>query len=306
MISTEIHKFEQQLARELTPELAGVYVQGLLKTVENVEKGVDWHFNLGEKLYGPLIVGYVEWLEKKVNEVGHQGNVYFALRDAAPLMTAAEIMWQGKTLKSVGVYVNRPLLGVDDEIAPEKAKVNGDMKAYLQGLEITGAEKVIWSDTGAWGTVVKMMKQTGLVPGNLYPLFWYSHNPHIPGYLNELLVKEGLPEKFGEVINDSLECVFPQQWLRPLELASVQGDWQPKLLPADGLSRLWGQAALTGVAEAAKHSREVVSEDKAINHLYKLHQEAKMGFCTGVLAENTPTWSNGEQFLAEWSEDLLP
>lgn len=306
MINIELNQFEQQLARELTPELAGVYVQGLLKTIENVEKGVEWHFNLGEKLYGPLIVGYVGWLEKKMKEIGYQGKVHFALRDAAPLMTAAEIMWQGKTYFPVGAYVNRPLLGVDDEIAPEKAKVNGNMKDYLRSLEITGAEKVIWSDTGAWGTVVKTMKQIGLVPGELHPLFWYSHNPHIPGYLNELLAKVVLPEKFGEVINDSLECVFPQQWLRPLELESSPGGWQAKLVSTDGLSCLWGQAALMGVAEAAKHSHEAISEDKAISNLYSLHQEAKMGICTGVLAGNTPTWSKGEQFLANWPDNLLP
>ncbi len=234
-IEAEIKDYQAVLSRELTPDLAVVYVNSLLNLLtsdsfgqEIVKAGQEWHYKIGKELYGPLINGYCKWLESKCLELGHTGGVYFALRDAAPLMESAKILWQKSDIHPIGVYANRPLLGVEDEISPEISHVDGNMQKYLKDLGLTDKKVIVWADTGAWGTVIKVLKQGVLSNHKLYPFFWYSHNPNIPGYLNELLEKVGTDIGIGEVLNDSLECVFPQQHLRPVELVQANG-WNVKL-----------------------------------------------------------------------------
>ena len=207
-IYQHIDKFTQIFAKELTPQLADTYVASLIEKLgdpnqgleEIVHKGELLHQHVGENIYGPLIAGYIQWVEDKCGEAGHTGPVFFALRDAAPLETAAKVLWNGKAIYPVGVYANRPMLMIEDEIAPEWASANGKVVQYLGMLGLAGMEKVVWSDTGAWGTVVKALKVGLLNNADFLPLFWYSHNPHISGYINSLLPECGIDEKFGEVL----------------------------------------------------------------------------------------------------------
>jgi len=319
-IYQHIDKFTQIFAKELTPQLADTYVASLIEKLgdpnqgleEIVHKGELLHQHVGENIYGPLIAGYIQWVEDKCGEAGHTGPVFFALRDAAPLETAAKVLWNGKAIYPVGVYANRPMLMIEDEIAPEWASANGKVVQYLGMLGLAGMEKVVWSDTGAWGTVVKALKVGLLNNADFLPLFWYSHNPHISGYINSLLPECGIDEKFGEVLNDSLECVFPQPFVRPLDVVQGPAGWQVKLELSCYLSEQWGKAALVGVNNAAhkilveggvSHETQI----KSLQNLYHLHEIAKKtGKWTGVLPVNTPTWSNGEEFLNSWPHDLLP
>lgn len=257
-----------------------------------------------------MVVGYSQWLEQQCASIGHTGPVFFALRDAAPLKEAADVLWNGKSIYPVGVYINRPLLGIEDEISPQATNVNGNLVKYLGMLGLSRWEKTVWADTGAWGTVIKALKTYDIVRDGLYPFFWYSHNPFIPGYLNELLSELGANEKMGEVINDSLECVFPQAHYRPAELVAADSGWQVKLEKTNELAAVWGQAALAGVRQAAVDFFGGITHDKcleAVRELMHAHEVARAkGVCTGVLPENTPTWSKGKKFLADWPANLLP
>ena len=312
-----INDFAKIFAKELTPELAEDYVASLVEALGGlnqpldilVQKGITLHEFVGEKLYGPLITGYVNWVEKMCGEIDHTGPVFFALRDAAPLQTAANVLWQDKDIYSVDVYANRPMLNIEDEIDPQWAHANGNVVKYLGMLGLAQMKKVVWADTGAWGTVVKALKVGMLNNSDFYPLFFYSHNPYIPGYLNEILVECGIEDKFGEVLNDSIECVFPQPHKRPLYVFQVAGHWQVQLDISCYLSQEWGQAALTGVQNAAisELKGQPIDEQSAIINLKKLSDKAKdTGKWTGVLPINTPTWSKGDEFLANWPPNLLP
>ena len=208
------------------------------------------------------------------------------------------------------VYANRPMLNIEDEIDPQWASANGNVVKYLSMLGLAQMKKIVWADTGAWGTVVKALKVGILNNADFHPLFLYSHNPHIPSYLNSLLAECGIEDKFGEVLNDSIECVFPQPHIRPLDVVYVNGSWQVQLETSCYLSEQWGYAALSGVqkaAEAALCGQMLKDEQTTLIQLKDLSLKAKnTGQWTGVLSTNTPTWSNGEEFLANWPKNLLP
>lgn len=58
----EIDEYQEILAKELTPELAAIYVQSLLGSLTSVFAGQEivragemWHYKIGNELYGPLI-----------------------------------------------------------------------------------------------------------------------------------------------------------------------------------------------------------------------------------------------------------
>jgi len=318
--SSEIGKLHSIFSKELTPELSEQYLTSLTEKLGGVEqswetfvgKGEALHQYIGENIYGPLVVGYCNWVKHQCDDIGHtDGNVYFALRDAAPLLAAADILWQGNGLKPVGIFANRPILGIEDEFTPDAESENYQMG--LKYLEKHGVHKngdIIWVDSGAWGTVVKLMKETVLKDTNLYPFFWYSHNPHIPGYLNELQTQTGIPEKTLEILNDSLECMFPQPWQRPTTVMDNGNGPEVILKPSTILSIQWGNAAIDGVTKAAHRLNGSVTQDSEIMHLKLLaelsEQSQKTGEWTGVLPVNTPTWSKGSEFLASWPAELLP
>jgi hypothetical protein len=211
----------------------------------------------------------------------------------------------------VGTYLNRPLLGIEDEIAPENAHANGFVLEYLQknGIKDNG-KPIALVDSGAWGTVIRALKESHVSHTPLVPLFWYSHNPYIKGFLNDVLHDASLPLEFGEVLNDSMECVFPQGYRRPVAF-NIDGSTRTLVLEkSDPLSVAWGQAALEGVAEAAHRYKDGISHEeviKSLEHVHALSEMAKQtSEWTGVLPTHTPTWSKGDEFLAAWPENLLP
>lgn len=320
-IQSDLSAMTEIFGRELTPDLAKTYIQSLANHIGRahesydafVKQGKEVHRTLGRDLYGPLIIGFLQWTEGKLAEYNiKNGPVHFALRDAWPFYAAAHVLWDGSNVyHPVGTYLNRPLLSVEDEIAPEHASANGFVSEYLKKSGITDEGKpVALVDSGAWGSVVRAIKETYLPHTPFYPLFWYAHNPHIPGFLNEILSEASIPIEFGEVLNDSMECVFPQQYRRPLSFETNGGAHTLALVKSDPLSIAWGQAALEGVMEAAHAYKGGIDREKVLNALqnaYSLSDRAKKtGEWTGVLPTHTPTWSKGEAFLAAWPKDLLP
>ncbi len=317
-IVVEIQRLNEIFSKELTPELSMQYLGSLVRKLERadqpwetfVAKGEALHQFVGENLYGPLIVCYVNWVKKNCDALGYSGNVYFALRDAAPLETAAAIVWEGGKLQPVGLYANRPILGIEDEISLEESQSFQLGLKYLESKGIHENGDIVWADSGAWGTVVKLMKQTILTDTKLYPFFWYSHNPYIPGYLNSLMEEARLPEKMLETINDSLECMFPQPFQRPVRIINNGNEPEVVLVPSTELAVAWGRAALDGVSNAARQFDGSIAHDMEITHLKMLAELStttlKTNEWTGVLPHNTPTWSHGPEFLVEWPKNLLP
>lgn len=319
-VDNAIAAMESIVARELSPSLAASYMRSLTDHIGNtdsyehfLQQGKEVHRQLGRDVYGPLIVGFIEWAEQTLKEKGiASGPVHFALRDAWPFYTAAHVLWDGTApYHAVGTYINRPLLGIEDELAPEKTAATGFVEAYLASSGFTDTGKPIaLIDSGAWGTVVRSIKERHVAHTPFYPLFWYSHNPAIPGFINHVLETASIPSDFGEVINDSLECVFPQSYRRPVSFDEAGGKRFLTLEKADALSIAWGQAALEGVEEAAhRYKSGIASEDvlESIRRLYALHKKTQeTGEWTGVLPTHTPTWSKGADFIAAWPKDLLP
>jgi hypothetical protein len=315
---TAINKLEGVFAKELTPGMAHTYVESLINKLgglnqefgQLVESGKKLHSEIGHDIYGPLVVGYIQWLTHAIESLGHSGNVYFALRDSAPLEAAAKVLWKNTNLHPIGIYANRPILGIEDEIAQDKGDSSSLALSYLKSKGIHEDGQIILSDTGAWGTVIKEIKTKILPNTKLYPFFWYSHNPNIPGYINSLIKISGISDKIGEILNDSMECMFPQQWLRPDKLTQLNGEPDVILTPADYLSVTWGKTALQGISQSAAENIRGISVSDQIYEIEKLavlSVKAKLtGSWTGVLPENTPTWSHGEEFLASWPIDLLP
>lgn len=320
-IRSDVKNMTDLFGRELTPELAKEYIGSLVAHIgpeygsyeEFIKKGKEVHKTLGREVYGPLIVGFLEWVEHELSEKNvPPGPVHFALRDAWPFYAAAHVLWDGSHVYyPVGTYLNRPLLGIEDEIAPELTHTDGFVAEYLKKNNMSDAGKpVALVDSGAWGTVIRALKETYLPGTPLFPLFWYSHNPHIKGFINGLLAEVSLPPEFGEVLNDSMECVFPQGYRRPVAFETSGTTRTLSLIKSDALSVAWGQAALEGVIEAAHAYKNGISHEdvlRGIHKAYRLSQQSKLsGEWTGVLSTHTPTWSKGDEFLASWPTHLLP
>jgi hypothetical protein len=314
-----IFNFENTLARELTPILAKDYVKSLISKLGGlnqelsklIKKGEKLHYDVGHDLYGGLVSELVSDIYTNEQVIRYRGPIYFALRDGAPFFEAAKIIMHG-SIFPIDIYLNRPLLGIDDEISPENTTTDGLMQKYLNKKEFLYQNPHILIDTGAWGTVIKALKDTYLKEIKLEPIFWYSHNPNIFGFINDQLKKFGLPEIYGEIFNDSLECVFPQQYKRPTykNLYLGPNGVDINLEPSDILSVYWGKAALQGVSDKAGEFLKSFNQYSAaddIKQLVKLSQLSKStGIWTGVLPTNTPTWSKGQEFLVNWPNNLLP
>ena len=123
-VDTDLAAMKGVFSRELTPELAETYINSLKAHIgsayetygEFVEKGKEVHRALGRYIYGPVIVGFLQWVEGKLGEHGVKtGPVHFALRDAWPFYTAASVIWDGSNAHhAVGTYLNRPLMGIEE------------------------------------------------------------------------------------------------------------------------------------------------------------------------------------------------
>lgn len=314
-----LHAFEWVLAKKLSAPIAHSYMQTLIIELGGANQpyetllatGNMLHEWVGSDVYGPLIAGYCQWVFHQCANLDHSGLVHMALRDGAPMLAAAQVLWKKTSIIPHGIYVNRPILGIEDEISNDAISSDPHVLDYLSQHGIHPNGKLVLCDSGAWGTVVKEMKTKLLPSTQFYPLFWYSHNPHIPGYLNGLLQEMGESDSIGETINDSLECVFPQCWERPIETFEQPSGQIDVVLHANTpLAIAWGESALNGVAKVAQHYKHGISHEKEIETLHNiifasLHAK-QWSVWTGVLPDHTPTWSHGTQFLSQWPADLLP
>lgn len=277
------HAYRQTLAKELGDELADEFVGSLYHQSHGCEKNAaQFFYSLGTQ-WAPLIHAWSTWVGRHA-----RGTIAIILRDAKPL-TALQTTAMWKHL-----YLNRLICGVPDELSGDvHGKQHPLLKRYLK--EHGCSEYFTFADSGCYGTVVLELHTLGI---KLQPLFFFSKNPFIRGFLNEC----GVSLAEGEVLNDSLECGFPHAYARPLGLTEASESVKVALNPADTLSVTFGVLAMRGVRDARVPTD--VCPRKAAEGLLLLSERARCGEFTGVLGHTSPEWSKKKQFLDSWPEDL--
>jgi len=282
-METGWQKYLETMSKEVDEGLAQEFVASLYaQSKGGVEAATRFFYTLGAQ-WAPLMLFWSEWVKRKA-----QGEIAIILRDAKPLCALpGTAQWKR-------LFLNRLVCGVPDELSGDSAgKLNPLLKKYLE--QNGCSQGFTFADSGCYGTVVLELHKLGL---NFRPLFFFSKNPHIPGFLNEV----GLSMEEGEKLNDSLECGFPHLIERPTKLTEEAGKVQVILRPADALSVKFGQAAMSGVASACHHPR--TSAQEAAKTLLLLSDKAHAGQFTGVLPRTSKEWALKKEFLASWPTHL--
>ncbi len=285
---------QRTFALEIGEELSQQFVDSLFSGCKGRPRTADSiYFSIG-LAWSALIVHWRNWILKK----SLFKPPVLIMRDAKPL-TVAPISdsWPR-------VWLNRKICGIQDEISGDKeSKIHPLLQEYLKQHSLKAPFTFV--DSGCWGTVVKELHEC--IGIKFQPLFFFSHNPYIPGFLNEL----GVNPKYGEILNDSLECCFPNITTRPSSLIRMdRGEIVPELQKTDFLSVLLGKSALNGVYRGTGNEGKIflneftMSPMDAVEHLIKLSDKAKGGEFTGILPYNSPTWSEGKRFLSDWPKEL--
>ncbi|KND51982.1 MAG: hypothetical protein ABA06_01830 [Parcubacteria bacterium C7867-001] len=276
-------EYRQTLTQELGDELAHEFADSLYRQSRgNPARATRFFYELGMQ-WAPLMQHWGSWIEQNAN-----GTVALIMRDAKPL----GVLPRAKHWKHL--YLNRLVCGISDELSGDStAQKHPLLERYLkqQGC----AEEFTFVDSGCYGTIVLELHRIGV---KFKPLFFFSKNPSIPGFLNEL----GVSLKDGELLNDSLECGFPHLHARPLTLAKRFGKVQAVLQNSDALSVRFGKAAMRGVQEA--RDARTVSPEQAAESLLRLSERARCGAFTGILGHTSPEWTKKSEFLESWPKEL--
>lgn len=280
-------EFQHTLSLELGPELTSKFVAPLFsETKGSVEQASRKYFDIGI-IWAAIITHWRNWVAK--NAIGPP---VLVMRDAKPLTVAPlSSSW-------ARVWLNRKSCGIQDQISGDFEEVLDPLVCdYLKQHRLH--EYFTFVDSGCWGTIVKELHSLGL---KFKPLFFFSHNPNIPGFLNEL----GVEEKCGEVLNDSFECCFPNMVIRPSSFTKdATGRIVPSLKNTDELSVILGRMAMEGVRIGTLSlNGDCPPVADAVQSIIMLSEKARKGEFTGILPENSPTWPEGQKFLSEWPEKL--
>jgi len=282
-------EFEQSMSGEVGKELARELVFSLFRATRgSIAEAEERYYNIGTLWY-PVIEHWGNWVREKA-----QFPPVLVLRDAKPLtIVSSKEEWPR-------VWLNRLIFGIMDELSEASPdSLHPLAKMYLEQEEL--CRDFTFVDSGCWGTIVQALHHSriGL---RFQPLFFFSHNPHISGFLNEL----GFSEKEGEILNDSLECCFPNIVARPSEfIKKSDGQVVPYLKPLDGVSIILGNAVFKGLRNRKKSDEPILSAKESIARLLEASCLARTtGLFTGILPDSSPTWSSGKEFLAGWPKDL--
>jgi hypothetical protein len=237
--------------------------------------------------WAPLIISWRDWIAKRAS-----GIPVLVMRDAKPLsVVPVADVWPK-------VWLNRSCCGIPDELSGESlVEIDPLVEDYLRQNQLN--QHFTFVDSGCWGTIV--MELHCRMDMSFQPLFFFSHNPSIPGFLNEL----GFGGEEGEILNDSLECCFPNMVMRPSHFIRMGGQIVPHLQKMDDLSITFYNAALEGVRSGALSlNGNRKSPIEVIECLLDLSRQARGGEFTGILPNHSPTWSKGKKFLADWPPHL--
>lgn len=195
-----------------------------------------------------------KWVEQNA-----QGTIVIILRGAEPLTVLSSTKnWQH-------LYLNRLLCGIADELSGDnRSRQHPLLKRYL--TECGCSEKFTYVDSGCYGTVVLKLHNLGIT---FKPLFLFSKNSSIPGFLNGCGISEG----DGTILNDSFECGFPHMFARPSELVEANGKVKVVLCLSDLLSVRFAKAAMRGIRDA--RVKPNVSGQEVAQTLLLLSQKAR-------------------------------
>lgn len=275
--------YQLTLIKEVGEEIANDFVQSLLIRSDGSEKAAEEFFYELGKQWGPLMNYWAKWILEKAR----YPTIALILRDAKPL-EAIQVTKEWKRL-----YLNRSNCGISDELSGDNTKPHPLLEKYLEQSQCL--ESFTFVDSGCYGTIVLELHKRGIL---FQPLFFFSKNPFIPGFLNEL----GVGEKDGTILNDSLECAFPNVHLRPSSFIEIDGEIGVSLFGADELSTKFGLSALSGVKDS--QVGPAMEADKEIEKLLSLSCAARQGSFTGLLPHESPEWSQKKSFLDSWPKDL--
>lgn len=272
-----------------------------------------------QETWGPLLLGFLDWVFSTLEP--DQVPV-FLLRDAGCMFYLAQQPGNWPFGRAAAkLYLSRPLLGIEDEWTGAY-RWTGDANRVFQYLGYHGFEnghtrQLVLVDTGAYGSLLKRLSQP---PFNIkvQARFLYSHNPHIPGWLNYL----GVPDPLAETMMDSIEFLFPQKYKKPtaLEKKSLRGDRVPKpVLELAGsqschLYEATGRA-LENAQRPRMHQGGPVANceteegfravENLIGRLARLQRRAQLtSEWTGILPRSTPPSQKAREFLDSYPEEL--
>ncbi|MCX6712969.1 MAG: hypothetical protein NTY66_02040 [Candidatus Vogelbacteria bacterium] len=218
------------MSAELGSESAEAFVGSLYRQTKGcVETAAKFFYQLGGQ-WSPLMSGWANWVRQNA-----EGPIAIILRDAKPLAALK------RTASWEKLYLNRVICGIPDELSGDSSNQQDPLlKRYLSQ---NGCSKYFtFVDSGCYGSVVLELHKLGV---KFKPLFFFSKNPNIRGFLNELEV----PLTHGVILNDSLECGFPHIYQRPTEFRKKDEKVAVRLVCADRLSVVFGTAAMRGVRE---------------------------------------------------------
>jgi len=277
------NEYLKTLTAELGKDTAALFIQSLKADSQAVIGTAEKFFYALGRTWSPLMHHWAEWIQS----MSRQKTTALILRDAKPLEGSS------RAAKWKRLYLNRQNCGIADEISGHAGlECHPLLKRYL--AQEGCADAFTFVDSGCYGSIVLELHRIGF---HFDPLFFFSKNPRIPGFLNEI----GVSEKDGEVLNDSLECAFPNIHLRPDRFVEVRGRVEPSLEHADTLSVLFGNAALAGVKENPPSATDPLTEARK---LIELSRRAHAGEFTGILGNSSPEWSGKTEFLENWPGDL--
>lgn len=323
----DIGKIKDELVRifskDLTKELAGPFVEGLLSKVKTLDDVKSNYVDIIHKIYNPIIYKFAEDIKEKCSYYG-----------AIPLCTARDswpIYWALKRLNAgpVIAYLTRGIFGEKDEINKElqEGSPKTDIIAYIK--QETTEQPFMIVDTGMYGSLIQIMNSwPELKDSFVGAMFLFSKNPNIYGFLNKewdidveklagwsisldvlSAFAEGDLDKntkkyvLANIIVDSLECIHPM-WMRsPTKIENRNGIYRP-ILEKQSKSRESQEFLVTGWEAMKSAYSKPNGSMPSFDQLEQLIEAAKVEF-TGILPTVTPEWSGKPEFLKSWTDSKL-
>ncbi len=313
-VATDLASYN--LAKGHTTRLIDHLIEKGAKTeYELLAGGAQEFYRVAKEILGPLWASYVD----TVLSSGKGGENYlFAARDATPMFFIAKGLVENYASnykvdgsKLIHIDWNRWFMGQEDETEDHQKPLSlsdETLRKFYDQMEFGTGKMIKIVEPGAWGSAANALKT--IMPDQPFELwFMFSHMPdRIYGFLNQNAC--GVDEKHFEMINDTAESV-PKAYVRPTTLivndGKIVGDIEGKVINSHYMN-VWSKAVNKGAYHAGLEFANGVKTSVAeqITKIISLSDKAKTGQWTGVLPMNTPTWSDGENWVKNWPWGKIP
>lgn len=295
--------------------------QKLVQTGATSEKdflkgGAVEFYKISKYVLGPIWASYVDTIFSRGDG---NGTYLFAARDATPIYwTAKGIISPSYTRKYpidnsnlVHVDWNRWFMHQEDETESDKKALDFKhplMQTFYKQMGFGNGKTVKIVEPGAWGSAANALKL--LIPEQNFELnFTFSHMPeYVYGFLNENA--PGIDDKVFEMINDTAEAV-PKPYTRPESLIVdknvVVADLNGHIIESPYM-RIWSWAVNQGAYDAGIHFArgERINVKQHVEKIVELSKLSQKGQWTGVLPNNTMTWTAGAEWRRNWKWGKIP